>query len=221
MNLCVLNDQELIVKTKTILADERRARVEFICHLGEIHRRKLFALRGYRSLFEMCVKEFGLSEASAYRRVAAVRLLLEAPEIEAKISSGALTLTAVSQVYGAVRKLRKNQKKISLQAPLAQKQTQALTRSLLQDFENTTNKQRQERLAEVFPDHAPHPELMRPLNEHRVELRLTVTKELAQKIEHLKNLMSHQNPEMSLEGLLACLVEFGLKKSDPLYKRAA
>jgi C4-type Zn-finger protein len=131
------------------------------------------------------------------------------PEIESKIESGALSLSAVTQVYGAVRGFKKTESRENLVR---------LKRELLEKFENTTARERDEVLAEMFPQVSFIKEQIKPIGPDRVEIKLAISRELADKIERLREVTVHQNREQTLEGLLEKLVELGLKKSDPLYK---
>ena len=208
-HLRALSDADLIANTRALLAKERVIRTEVIRHLIEIERRRLYAERGYPSLFEFCIRELNLSNASAHRRIATARLLREIPEIESKITSGALSLSAATVVYSTARKLKRTHSPAALSK---------IKRELLTRFENTTTRDREEQLAEMFPRVSFAREYMRPVSPDHVEIKLTVSRALARKIERLMEVMAHQNREQTLEGLLARLVELGLKKSDPLYK---
>src|SRR4051794_3851889 len=92
-----LDNNTLLNKTKSLATAERKITLEVLHHLREIFRRRLFALRGFNSIFEYATKELGYSDASAQRRLAAMRLLTEIPEAEDKIKSGELTLTNAAQ----------------------------------------------------------------------------------------------------------------------------
>lgn len=87
MNLRNLNDSELLNRTRHLVDEERRITTSLLHHLREIETRKLFLERGFASLFEYLVQGFDYSEAAAQRRISAMRLLKELPEIENKIQS--------------------------------------------------------------------------------------------------------------------------------------
>jgi hypothetical protein len=75
---------------------------EILHYLAEIERRRIFAIEGFGSLFDYCVKILGYSEGGANRRIQSMRLLRElkpkqAEAIEEKIESGALSLSVVAQ----------------------------------------------------------------------------------------------------------------------------
>ena len=94
MNLKSLTDEQLFTATKSLAAAERTLLTKVLWHLAEIQRRKALS-PSYKSLFEYSLKELGYSEDQAARRIAAMRLLVELPEIEPKIASGELSLTTL------------------------------------------------------------------------------------------------------------------------------
>jgi hypothetical protein len=84
---------EPVVRLKEIYAREKKLTVEVLQLLDQIEQQKIFALMGYDSVFKFCVKEIGYNEGSAYRRVAAMRLLRFFPEAAGRIESGELALS--------------------------------------------------------------------------------------------------------------------------------
>ena len=85
MNLKHLSNDELHSFTKAAAEKERLSTIEVLWHLREVERRMLYAKMGYRDLKEYCIKECKYSEGSAWRRIAAMKLLVEVPELEKKI----------------------------------------------------------------------------------------------------------------------------------------
>src|SRR5438045_2173558 len=81
------SDQELLEQTQFLAQEERRIGLEVLHHLREVDRRRLYA-RTYSSLHEFVVKELHYSDGAAYRRIQAMRLLKELPEIEEQLQSG-------------------------------------------------------------------------------------------------------------------------------------
>lgn len=104
MNLKSLSGSELLERTKSLVADERRVSADVLLHLREIERRRLFAEAGFSSLFSYCVEELRYSEGAAYRRINAMRLLRECPEIEESIRDGSLSVSSASEVQRFVTK---------------------------------------------------------------------------------------------------------------------
>ena len=93
MNLSHLTDQSLLDKAAQLAKEERELLTAILHHLKGIERRRLFSSLGYSSLFDYAVKSLGFSCDQAFRRISAMRLLKELPQIEEKISSGKMTLT--------------------------------------------------------------------------------------------------------------------------------
>lgn len=103
-----LNDKDLLSSANQAVATERSALTQVLHHLREIERRRLYSDLGYQSLFDYCVGELKYSEGAASRRVQAMRLFKELPELEEKIASGRLSLTNLAQARGLFRNLERS-----------------------------------------------------------------------------------------------------------------
>ena len=98
-----MKDPELLAATQRLVREERAVATQVLRHLQEIEVRKLYADLKCGSLFEYAVRELGYSEGAAHRRIQAMRLLREIPEVAAKIESGALNLSNISQAQSFFR----------------------------------------------------------------------------------------------------------------------
>src|SRR5436190_23256062 len=92
-----LTNQQFCDNFKTIVGEERRITTEVLHYFREAERRMLYAEAGYSSLHEFAVKELKYSGSAADRRIKAMRMIREIPEVEGKIQSGNLSLTTVLQ----------------------------------------------------------------------------------------------------------------------------
>jgi hypothetical protein len=90
-----LSNEALLKTTQALVAAERRLTTEILWHLHEIKARRLYAEKGYGSLFEYAVKALGYSEAAAGRRISARRLLVDIPEIEPALQSRSKSSTDI------------------------------------------------------------------------------------------------------------------------------
>src|SRR5262249_13180320 len=106
-NLKTLSDNDLLSKTKVVVHQEREVTTRVLRHLREVERRRLYADLGYSSLHDFAIRELKYSNSAARRRIEAMRLLKELPEVEAKIQSGHLNLTTVLQVRSFFKTERK------------------------------------------------------------------------------------------------------------------
>jgi len=88
MQLGVISDKALILNLETAVRAERKCLTEVLHLLKEVERRRLFSSLGYKSIFELAVKKLGYAEDQAYRRISAMRLLKELPQIETSITNG-------------------------------------------------------------------------------------------------------------------------------------
>ena len=98
MNLKNLTNETLIENTNQLVRTERRIMTDILWHLKEIEARVLYAKLGYSSLFSYCVGELKYSEPAAARRIHAMRLLKQVPEVAEAIESGMLSVTTAAMV---------------------------------------------------------------------------------------------------------------------------
>jgi hypothetical protein len=64
-------------------------------YLGEVEARKLYAARGHSSMFAMCTRELGFSEAAAYKRIEVSRLARRHPAILESLRKGLVHLSGL------------------------------------------------------------------------------------------------------------------------------
>ena len=93
-----ISKQELLGKIKSLVKNERKCTAEIIRHLQIVYERNIHLEMGYSSIFEFCVKELGYSNSSAHRRVSALRLAKDLPEVATKIEQEKLSLSTASQL---------------------------------------------------------------------------------------------------------------------------
>lgn len=103
MNLKHITDKQLLKDIKQLAEKERKITSEFLQHLKEIERRKLFSEIGYPSLFKYLTHELGFSEPGAMRRINASRILRELPEVQEKYEKGLLNLSHLSKAHEKFR----------------------------------------------------------------------------------------------------------------------
>lgn len=203
-NIKSLNDDALVQQTRLLVREERRLGVEVIRHLREISVRRLYLERGYPSLFEMCVSEFRYSAAAAQRRIEAMRLIQDLPEVEEKVESGELTLSAAAQVQSFLRREEKAENVYSAEEK----------RELIEQIEGKSTRDVERELARRSPERA-SPERARWVSEGRIELRFSLDAATYESLENLKYLLSHKEANMSFEGLIRELADIALEKLDP------
>lgn len=186
MNLQNLSDAELLTNTKTWVEKERSALHAVLHHLYEIERRRLFSSLKYPSLFAYTTEELKYSEAEAIRRISAMRLMRELPQIEPKISSGDLSLTNLGlakQVFS--KKVHTKDEKLKL----------------IQQLEGMSTREAQKIAFAVAP------ELKRRETDFDV-----FGDELREKLLRVRGKFAHRYGDLSLEKLLGVLCDEELQR---------
>jgi hypothetical protein len=171
MKLSHLTDKTLLSETQQLAQQYRSVTTKLLHHLREIDDRKLYSDRGYGSLFNYVVQELGFSESSASRRIAAMRLLRDIPELEEKIESGDLTLTHLGKAAIAFRK--------------EQVTDLGFKKEVLACIENTSTKTCEKALAEIVS-----PQSFKTPRGHDYE-DLPLSHEAVRRLETLRGLLAH------------------------------
>jgi hypothetical protein len=180
-----LSDSELISKLRAAVSEERRVLAQVLDYLREVDRRKLFADFGYTSLWDFCIKELGYSEGCAMRRIAAMRLLRDLPEVREHLLEGSQTLSSLSQAQQFFRteEIRDVEEK----------------RAVLSKLEGKSARECERELRELSPKEP--------------TCKIEISQELHEKLQRLQALCSHASKD--LEALLHQLADEALKKLDP------
>jgi hypothetical protein len=205
MEIRNLSTHALVAALKKNRGDEKLALKNILSHLSELQRRRGFAEYGCSSLYQFCMKVLGYTEAEANLRVRAVRVVDEIPEVEAKISSGELTLSAVSKAQSFF----KTQNTLGVEEK----------KEVLLKLENKSIQECEMELLKLSPEKPLPKDKIKPVTQTHVQVTVTISTELQSKLEKLKALMSHKNPHMTQSELLEELAEIALQKLDPELKK--
>ncbi|MES2768657.1 MAG: HNH endonuclease signature motif containing protein [Bdellovibrionota bacterium] len=211
MNLKHFSNQNLLENAKRLSSEERKITTEILHHLREIENRKLHLEMGFSSIFEYCLRELKYSESQAQRRICAMRLIRDLPEVEAKIKEGSLSLSNAAKIQSFIRQAYKDEKPLNLSEK----------KELVQKIENKSTRECELELIKLSPEPIITRSKERIISEEYTELKLTIKKDLKDKIDQVKNLLSHQNPEGDLNKLLELMCDMVIKKKDPSQRRAS
>ena len=110
-DLKAVSDSTLLESTKRRVGEERAATYDILLYLAEIQSRMLYAKRGYGSLYDMCLQELGYSAGAAYRRITAMKLAQDIPEVKGALETGTLSLTTASTLQSFFDREKRDQKK--------------------------------------------------------------------------------------------------------------
>ena len=92
----MFSDAKLVVDTKRVVAEERRAMLAVLDRLREIHSRSVHLAMAFSSLHEFCVEELRMSDGAAHRRIHAMWLCGDVPKAKQAIADGSLSLSTAS-----------------------------------------------------------------------------------------------------------------------------
>jgi len=210
-NLHALSDDELLARTLEVARNEQNLTLRIIAHLEEVARRRLFAARGYSSLFEYAVKALGYSEPAASQRVAAMRLARAVPEARELLERGDLKLSNAAAVERFIRREEKEtghrlsaEVKGEIVAEVSGKSARETERVLAVRSEAVGMLPRSERV--------------RPLTAEHTELKVVADAALMARIERVREL---KGAHMTLGEVFARALDAYLEREDPLRKKCA
>lgn len=213
MNLRSLNDKDLLAQTQRLAQNERELLMQILHHLREVERRRLFCDLGLSSLFEHCVRELKYSEGQAGRRIQAMRLLKELPQLESKIESGEMSLSSICQAQSyfreeakALRPLGANNK-INILARLENKSARESQKILLELQSPTDLPKERERV--VSPSH--------------IEVRFVLDQTLQSQLNELRSLLGPKGITMNWQELVGWMTGelLQIQKAKKLGKKRA
>ncbi|MCA9595862.1 MAG: hypothetical protein KC776_21255 [Myxococcales bacterium] len=96
--LDALSNEALWQSTLTANATRRRAIARLLVHLALIEERRLHLVRGYSSLYDLCMRCLGMSEGQAHRSVSGAHAAKTYPLALEMIADGRLHLTGLSLI---------------------------------------------------------------------------------------------------------------------------
>ncbi len=176
-------------------------------HLREVERRRLFSKYQCASLFAYAVTELKYSESQADRRISAMRLLrdvpqTDTPQIEAKVTSGALSLTNLVLAQTLFSKEKKAGRQMDAERKL----------TVLSQLENKTSRQAEKIVCGISPE----------MLARKKELNFNLFDDsLREKLLRLKGHYAHAQPGMSLADLLHRLCDEKLESIHKLKSPSA
>ena len=209
MNLNHLSDEELLSQTQTAVARERAATTEVLYHLLEVEVRMLYAQLAFSSLFDYVVKGLGFSESAASRRINAMRLIKQLPDVAPAIESGSLNLSSVSSAQTFFTREEREQGRIYT---VEEKQ------EILQSMEQKSKRECEKILIGLSPTSAITSEKVKIVSESQSELRVVLTDEMLAKLSKIRSLWSHKLPHASYADLIDAMADMVLDRIDPVKK---
>lgn len=206
-----LSDEDLVLRVEGVLLQGHRLTAQLLVLLMEIEERRLHLRAACSSLFDFCVRRLGMSEGAAFRRINAARLARRFPSLISRIERGEVHLSMLVRIRDH------------------------LTDENVDELVETTRGKTKHEVAELLAQRAPRPDVpatmrklptvrtanavaavvergVEPIAESRYRLQLTVSRELRDKIERVRDLMMHSNPRRDLTVVVERAVDALLDK---------
>ena len=246
-NLETLSDNHLMRSAETVLTTLRRVDLALLEHLGEIERRELHLKAGFSSMFRMCTDKFRLSEASAYRRVAAARLIQKFPSVKVQFLSGDVSMCILAMVAGKMVDLANDAARVELLSAVAGKSKSqveeilaqrsgkeaARKRDVVKVIRTKSAAQKPLALDPFFPDFgsakretveptslSPAQKAVASAPELSFRIAFTASSDFHNKLQKARNLLKHKCPSGNLEAVLEEALDHLLKARDLSQKKS-
>jgi len=188
---------DIVKKLEVLTKVERRISVKILRYLIEVEKSRIHLDMGYASLFVFLTKHLKYSDGSAYRRIEAMKILRDVPDLGHRITVGAISVTVAAEISRIVKikKIKNPEEKLVL----------------VEQFSWKNKREVEKEIARIAPKEA-KPEKLREINLSEFSLELTINKELREKLEKLKALLSHKNPSLKMRGVLEAIADIALKQ---------
>ncbi len=208
--LKTFSNEQLLSDLERQFDQERKTSHVILLYLKEIQTRKLYADRGYSSLFAMLIGYFHQSESAANQRLKAIELMTDVPQVEDHLKNGELNLSTLAM---AQRQIRREEKVTGLKVSPEKK------REIVELISNKTMVQAEIELMRLLPESSSLPETHeRRVSESATRLSLTLPNELREKLIRLKDLWAHVDPTMDFVQIINRAASLALEKEDPARK---
>jgi len=209
------NDEELLASAGVHVQNERDAYEFTNWHFQEIQSRKLYISCGYDSLYKMLVGFYKYCETSAYQRVRVINLVEEIPVIAESLNLGELNITNLDRAQSFIKAYeKKNNEVLNANEKL----------ELIENIKNKTSKEVKEYFARLDPETTLPPDQIKHLSEKHVQVNWTLEKELLEKLDYLKSLISHEQPYATANDLMKLMLTETIKnveKKKGIYQKPA
>ncbi len=180
-------------KALTCAKNYKRCELELLNILGLIDQDNTYLAFGVSSLFRYCVEILKLSEADTMKFIQVTRKAALIPELKTAIENGDITTTKAARISSVI--------------------TPGNHLQWIETAKLSTHRELEREVASANPvPHTVHK--IKPLDAEYSELKLTISKELQQKLEQVQKILNTSSIHDALEKSLDHI----LKKKDPLAK---
>lgn len=207
MNLRKLNDDQIIFGLHSEIKKEKQTTANVVRYIDEVDRRKLYLNYKCTSIFQYLLTVEKYDNSSAQRRIDAMKLLRQLPEIEMDLEKGSINLTQTAQFTTLVREKEKTVGKLELEQK----------RELVDAIRGKTTAQTQVLLCQLLEIEPKQLEKAKPQAEESVRREATFTKEQEAILQQVREQFSHVHINPSFADLVMAMAEIVLKKPNSTF----
>jgi hypothetical protein len=204
MDLKHLTDETLASDLDFLVVQEKQLLTKVLHHLREFDRRRLFSALGYTSLFDYAVRKLGYSEDQAYRRIAAMRLMKDMPGLDRELETGRLTLTHIGIAQAAFKREREAGNAFSIEEKA----------ETLKSIAGLSTREAEAKILEISPKSQDLEDRVEQVSHEKIEVQFEANLALKEKLDHLRGLLAHKSPGISLAEMMDWLCDLGIEKLD-------
>ena len=194
---------EINEKLVVLVRNERQITHEILNHILLFQKCDSYLKLGYPSMHQYLTRGLGYSDDQAYRRLKAARLINELPEVANQFQAAKLNLSQMAEAQKAFETSERETK-----VPI----NKEMKTALIANIEKTNNFQTKSILATELKLKPETKEKINPQSDETVRLELSLTKEQFEKLQTIKNLVSHQIPDLNTSKVLEMLCDFYISK---------
>jgi len=201
-----ISDTELLSKTKKLVIKERELIGEIIAHLAEIETRKLYCELKYHSLYDYCTEELGYTSDQAYRRISAMRLSKQLPQIKAKLEDGSISLSSANMLSTLIKDSKMDKSEQVEVLSLLDGKSKSVATTIIDDI----------RSKKQLPPPQKKKTIVKQSDSGKdVRLSVSISKETLAKIEQVRNLYSKKSngaQPLDFDEVLNMMAQVALEK---------
>ena len=201
--LVILSNQDLVEKVEQFFNKEKKIGDAILIGLKEIKTRRVYNWLGYPSMFDMLIKYYKLSEAGAYQRINALKIIEAVPEAQNLLVSGDVSMGTLSEMQSFINKQEN---------ATGEKVTTTVKKQLVDEIKNKSVKETREYFIDKNPSLNLPPDKEQKITRELTLVQMKLDSENIKLIEELKIELSHKIPNGNWNELIKVMLTTTLEQ---------
>jgi len=202
-----MTNYELAEKLGHLIRQERKITNEILNLINIALDHRSYLELGYSSMFDWLTKGFGYSNAAAYRRIEAARIMKTMPDVSQKLENGQLNLSTLSKAQSVI----KSHERATGERVSAEQKVEAVEK-----IENISTDQAERVLLDLFPNaaEAHRQEHRRIIDNSTTRASINLSTKAMTALARAKEILSHKFPNASDGEIIAHTLTFFVEATD-------